>query len=90
MMFWYGAHWSWWQGTLGLVVMLAFWILVAWAIYALVRSARWRGLPAVTRDARSILDERLARGHIDQDEYRAKLDLIRTSDAGPGPVGGPQ
>ena len=85
MMFWYGSGWGWWQGLLSLLFMVAFWALVGWGIYALARSARGPGLPGDRPDALSVLDERLARGEIDQDQYRATRELIRTG-GGTGPT----
>ncbi|HCU93400.1 MAG TPA: hypothetical protein DHU96_11975 [Actinobacteria bacterium] len=63
------------------VAMIAFWVFLIWAIYALVTSAMRRGgepghggqQPA---DARRILDERLARGEIDAEEYRRLRDVL--------------
>ncbi len=68
MMFWYGdGGWAFWQVGLMWVGMLAFWGLLVWAIYAIATSGR------VARDDSQqparILDERLARGEIDADEY---------------------
>lgn len=53
-----------------------FWgILLALGAFVVVRLAR----PAGRRsDAKAILDERLARGDIDPDEYRSRLDLLKT------------
>ena len=73
MMFWYGGGWAWWQAGLMWVAMIAFWVFLIWAIYALVTSAMRRGgepghggqQPA---DARRILDERLAPGENDAEE----------------------
>lgn len=79
MMFWYGAHWAFWQVSLMWVGMIVFWGLVIWAVYALVTAAR---RPSRDRDegggsdARRILDERLARGEIDEAEYRRLRDMI--------------
>ena len=90
MMFWYGNGWGWWQGVLSVLFMLAFWGLVTWGIYALARSSRGLARRGGTYDALAILDERLARGEIDQVQYRATRDLIRTGGAtGPtAPTGG--
>jgi putative membrane protein len=90
MMFWYGSGSGWWQGVLSVVFMLAFWGLVAWGIYALARSSRGPAPRASTYDALMILDELLARGEIDQEQYRAARELIRTGGgAGPtAPTGG--
>src|SRR6266699_1848932 len=76
MMFWYGnAGWPFWEIALMWVGMIAFWGLLIWAIYALITSATRRPGPQTRGgehrgvDARHILDERLARGEIDTDEY---------------------
>jgi len=57
---------------------LLFWIAIVWiaivglAVFAIVRLApRGRG-----GDALAILDQRLARGEIDAEEYRARRGLI--------------
>jgi hypothetical protein len=55
-------------------VMLIFWGLVAWVVVTLVRQGDSGG---ETRGAREILDERYARGEIDDDEYRRRTELIR-------------
>ena len=89
MMFWYGSHWAFWEVTLMWVAMIAFWGLVIWAVWALVTSATRR--PDHDRrgdDAHSILDQRLARGEIDEQEYRRLRDLLGGEDrttVGSGP-----
>ncbi len=87
MMFWYGAHWMWWQAGLMWAGMIVFWGLLIWGIYALISSAvRRPGGGEHGGDARRILDERLARGEIDADEYRRLRELISSSADRP-PVG---
>ena len=77
MMVWFGSHWAFWNAMS--IAILVFWLLVAWVIYAFVTSG-----PPRTRarddgaDARHILDQRLARGEIDAEEYRRLRDLIDT------------
>jgi putative membrane protein len=77
MMVWFGSHWTFWQSSLMSIAILVFWALVIWAIYVFVTSG-----PPRTRnrddgaDARHILDQRLARGEIDAEEYRRLRDLI--------------
>ena len=86
MMFWYGGGWAFWQVALMWVVMIAFWGLVIWAIYALVTSFTRRhgqGQRSGERgagDARRILDERLARGEIGTDEYQRLRDTMTSRD----------
>ncbi|HXZ69523.1 MAG TPA: SHOCT domain-containing protein [Streptosporangiaceae bacterium] len=91
MMSWYGDGWAWWQAGLMWVVMIAFWGLLIWAIYALVTSVTRRPGPGPRdgeqrADARRILDERLARGEIDTDEYRRLRDVLASGE-GRSPAG---
>ena len=81
MMFWNGGGWAWWQAGLMWVAMIAFWALLIWAIYALVSGITRRdqagpGGQPQPGDARRILDERLARGEIDPEEYQRLRDLL--------------
>jgi putative membrane protein len=86
MMFWYGGGWAWWQAGLMWVGMILFWGLLIWAVYALVTSAtRRRGSDTPGEehrgdDARRILDQRLARGEIDTDEYRRLRDALASGE----------
>jgi putative membrane protein len=83
MMFWYGGHWAIWQAGLMWVGMLVFLGLLIWGIYAVVTAAtrkprgQERGDEG-TPDPRRILDERLARGDIDSDEYSRLRGLIES------------
>jgi putative membrane protein len=57
------------------LMMLIFWgVLVAGAVW-LVRNAR-RPLEHSTTGARQILDEKLARGEVTEDEYLRRRDLL--------------
>jgi putative membrane protein len=77
MMFWYGGHWAWWQGGLMWIGMIVFWGLLIWAAYALITNlTRKPGSENHGDDARHILDQRLARGEIDAEEYQRLRDLI--------------
>jgi putative membrane protein len=76
-----GGHWGMW--ILMIVAMIVFWGALAWIIVTLVRQ---RGSPATphapptaghTSDGLRILNERLARGEIDGDEYKRLRDLIQ-------------
>ena len=85
MMVWFGSHWAFWQSGLMWIAALVFWILVAWVGYVFITSG-----PPRTRtrddsaDARHILDQRLARGEIDAEEYRRLRDLIDSDGRHPG------
>lgn len=73
-----------WGGWLLMALtMLAFLALVAWGVFLVWRSTSGparheegdvRRRPSAPED---ILGERLARGEIDPDEYRARLDALR-------------
>jgi putative membrane protein len=91
MMFWYGnAGWPFWEVALMWAGMIAFWGLLIWAVYALITGSARRtgaGTPAgghqgeePTGHARRILDERLARGEIDTDEYQRLRDVLASGD----------
>jgi putative membrane protein len=82
-----GDHWGLW--VLMIVAMVVFWGALAWIIVTLVRQ---RGTPAgsvppapgwssslPSSDALRILNERLARGDIDGDEYTRRRSLIEGS-----------
>ncbi len=78
----YDGGWGWWQMALGWIGMLVFWGALIWVVLVLVgRVPRWQD--DSTRhgaDARRILDERLARGEIDADEYKRIRDLLSEHD----------
>jgi putative membrane protein len=77
MMFWNGGGWVWWQAGLMWAVMIVFWGLLIWAIYALITNlTRKPGPGHGDDDARSILDRRLARGEISPEEYQRLRDLM--------------
>ena len=94
MMWYWGGGVHWWGWLLGFVAMVAFWGLVIWAIwYFLTGVTRRESEPAPPDpgDAKRILDERLARGEIDVEEYHRLLGVIRgersPSGGGQPPVG---
>ena len=77
MMWYWGGGVHWWGWLLGFVGMVAFWGLIIWAVWYFVTGLSHRpderqrpGGP------RQILDERLARGEIDTEEYRRLRQLI--------------
>jgi putative membrane protein len=78
MMWYWGGGMHWWGWLLGMLGMVTFWAAVIWAVWYFV-TGQYRRPDAESRspgDARRILDERLARGEIDVEEYRRLRDLI--------------
>jgi putative membrane protein len=75
--------WGWGHHLLwGGLVMVLFWLLVIAAIVLLVRAFTDRRQPPArpgpsAADAERILAERYARGEIDEQEYRARLTVLR-------------
>ena len=94
-----GGGW-WWLPMM--IVMIAFWGGVIWLAVALIRRPNHTlhsvapGLTAQppapsphTPTAQEILAERLARGEIEPDEYRQRLDVLNPSvETRPGSKGG--
>lgn len=83
---WYhdGVGWGGW--LLMTLAMVAFWALVVFAVVALFRGSE---PVAARRTPDQILDERFARGEIDETEYLARRDALhRTSPADRVPRGG--
>jgi putative membrane protein len=78
----YGEHMSGWGYALGIIGMVLFWVVLVLAIAAAVRYLdRKRGEsfppPPPPPTAEQVLAERFARGEIDADEYRRRLDTLR-------------
>ena len=90
MMFEYGNNWPLWQVALMWVGMIVFWGLLILGVYTLATGATRKAAPdQLDRsgdgggEARRLLDQRLAKGEIDADEYRRVRDLIAEGDRGP-------
>ena len=81
MVAWYGVGAGWGGWTLMILAMVAFWALVVFAFVAIFRGAD--GPPPSSRrdhrDPLQILDERFARGEIDEEEYHARGRVLRAS-----------
>lgn len=78
MMGWYdGMGWGGWILMTG--AMVVFWALLLFAVLALFRTQRSGGSTSDRRDPMQILDERFARGEIDEDEYYARSSVLRGS-----------
>ena len=82
-----GNHWG--LCVLVIVALVVFWAALAWIIVTLVRHrgtppgsippAPGSGSSRPSSDALRILDERLARGDIEEDEYTRRRSLIEGS-----------
>lgn len=96
MMWYWGGGVHWWGWLLGFLGMVVFWGVVVWVIWYFVASlGRRQPRREEPGSAQRILDERLARGDIDPEEYRRLRDVLRGEDqrvgAGHGPgAPGPQ
>ena len=59
------------------LVMLLFWGAVIWMVVTVVRHSTASPSPHSTAHPERTLAERYARGEIDEDEYRHRLDVLR-------------
>jgi putative membrane protein len=81
----HNGDWGWGGWLLMSLTMLAFLALVAWGVFLVWRSTAHphstgpEQQSPVRQSPEEILAERLARGEIDSDEYRARLDALRSS-----------
>lgn len=67
--YWHGGGWFWWP------LIPLFWLaLVGLIIFAVWRCAG-RGRP-IGSSAKNILAERFARGEIDVDDYRSRMEVL--------------
>jgi putative membrane protein len=79
MMGWYhdGMGWGGWLVmSLG---MVAFWGLVLWAVVVLFRDTPPGDARPAHHGPQDTLDERFARGEIDEAEYRARAEVLRVA-----------
>ncbi len=85
MMYWYGSGMSGWGYALMTVSMVLFWGLLIVGVVALVRY--FGRTPQHTAFSpnhyrltpEQVLAERFARGEIDEDEYRTRLETLRAN-----------
>lgn len=77
---WYANGMGWGGWVAMSLVMVLFWALVIFAVVAIFRGSGRRDdeRPSVERDAMAILDERFARGEIDEEEYRRRREALRS------------
>jgi putative membrane protein len=80
MMWWYGDGMTGWGYILMTASMMLFWSLVLFGGIAIVRSVvRSDRRMANGPNPEQLLAERFARGEIEQQVYRNRLDVLRTS-----------
>ena len=79
MMGWYNdGSWGWGSWLTMIMFMVAFWGLVIFAIVAIFRGTSAKNSDRTPdRDPLRVLDERFARGEIDEDEYHARAEVLR-------------
>lgn len=77
-MMWWNDGWGWGGWIAMVLMMVAFWGLVIFAVVAIFRGDREASADRarLQRDPLGILEERFARGDIDADEYRARRDAL--------------
>ena len=84
-MYWW--HDGWGGGLVMVALSVAFWAFVFWAVLVLVRANRGWTRPSA-EDPERTLARRFAAGEIDEDEYRRRLEVLRSTPAGHGTPGG--
>ena len=77
MMGWYHDGMGWGGWLVMLLGMVAFWALVVWAVVVIFRDTGSDDGRSAHHDPIDTLDERFARGEIDETEYRARADVLR-------------
>ena len=70
---WHWGFGGWWMG----LAMILFWVAVVAVIVWVVRTANEREEPPRRSNALDVLDERYARGEIDDDEYERRREMLR-------------
>ena len=85
MMGWYHDSMGWGGWLLMTLAMVAFWALVVFAVVALFRGTEPR---TDRRTPEQILDERFARGEIDEVEYQARRHALHADHHGSQPPAG--
>ena len=81
MWYWGNGGWGWGAWLPMTLMMLAFLGAAVWAVLVFTRS--WTSRPPFhdhgerSTDPKRILDERFARGEIDEEEYRRRKDVLQ-------------
>jgi uncharacterized membrane protein len=89
MMFEFGRDWPLWGLVLIVLEMIAFSGSIVWAVHALVAGvSRQHAHVQGVEGSRLVLDQRLATGDIDPDDYLQLRDLMASDAATPVSAGG--
>jgi putative membrane protein len=78
---WGNGNWGWGAWLPMMIFMLVFLGVVVWGVVMITRS--WTSRPPYHdhveqgSDPKRILDERFARGEIDEEEYRKRRDILQ-------------
>ena len=81
MMYWYdGDHMSGWGVTLMTISTVGLWVLGIVGIVLLVRYLGRADRPGPGPTPERLLAERFARGEIDEEEYRRRLETLHAAD----------
>ena len=82
MMWYWGNGGHWWAMLIGVIAMVAVWGVIIWAIWYFVTNVMRQPQQRTPSDnAKHILDERLAKGEIDAEEYARLLEVMRSDSA---------
>jgi putative membrane protein len=77
---WMHGGWGWGWMSLMMVMMLLFWGAVIFGVVWLIRGVAWgRSVPegpVSTESPAEILDRRFAEGEIDEEDYRARREVL--------------
>lgn len=77
MMYWDGGPGSGWGMLFMSLMMLAFWGgVIGLLVYVVRQTVHGQPRTGASATAKQILAERLARGEIDADEYRSRLQVL--------------
>jgi putative membrane protein len=78
-MMWWNDGWGWWW--MMPLLMAAFWVAGAWLVVGLLRDrpARPDGGSDRPESPEQVLAHRYARGELDDEEYRRRLDTLRNT-----------
>jgi putative membrane protein len=77
---WMHGGWGWGWMSLMMVMMMLFWGGVIFGVVWLIRGAAWGRSaperPVSTESPTEILDRRFAEGEIDEEDYRARREVL--------------